>query len=607
MTTSRQLFRRQRTAAPLSLATLVLASSCTGVIKGDSPSEPPATDAGVAGPGMASDAGLADTGAGPEPPGAWTPPALHDEAPATPSPRLRIVEYRNTVSQAFELDQATLDGLLLASDGSDGKIFKTNAVERIGDFRVYVDAAQSLAEPLAQRLMADCRWAEETRNCLQTQLRPRIERLFRASVDDTEVEIWTTLYTSLRDGPASDEVALAAVLQLVLLDERFLFHREAGASPEALVTWVTEGELAARLSYLITNGPPDATLRGLVEAGVLKAQLSSEVRRMLASAAADDMIWRFVSGWLSLPAERPPEPPPPVPVDECNLTSECQERHGPQATDCVNSRSDQSWCACGAGIRCAPLPAAPPLPLDVAAWEETRRFVLHVFKSDTLPLTELFTARYSFIDATLAEHYGVPAPDQAWQRYDFDADTPRMGVLSHASFLMHNGSPERDVSWIFRGKTVYERMFCGELGIPMDGVISEEVEDRQNHPFCGGCHAFMDPLGKLFDAYDEHGRYIGTDLTMLPVLANSDVDGTYDGLDAFLARLDDSRAFDHCFVRMWFRFALGRPATQTDTESFEAALAALTNARTANSAMRALLEAEAFQALYRTADRALCE
>ncbi|MEE1674759.1 DUF5060 domain-containing protein [Agarivorans aestuarii] len=51
-----------------------------------------------------------------------------------------------------------------------------------------------------------------------------------------------------------------------------------------------------------------------------------------------------------------------VQADECNLTSECKSIYGDSAYDCVNSRSSQSYCLCEDGV-CADLqPTTPPEP-----------------------------------------------------------------------------------------------------------------------------------------------------------------------------------------------------------------------------------------------------
>jgi len=40
-----------------------------------------------------------------------------------------------------------------------------------------------------------------------------------------------------------------------------------------------------------------------------------------------------------------------VVVDECDTTAECKASYGDEATDCVNSQSEESWCDCG-GVPC---------------------------------------------------------------------------------------------------------------------------------------------------------------------------------------------------------------------------------------------------------------
>ncbi len=69
-----------------------------------------------------------------------------------------------------------------------------------------------------------------------------------------------------------------------------------------------------------------------------------------------------------------PTPAPSPSADECNTTSQCKAMHGPSATDCLNSRSNQSVCMCGsdpcdnASPPPSPMPPtpAPPTPMPPA-------------------------------------------------------------------------------------------------------------------------------------------------------------------------------------------------------------------------------------------------
>ena len=78
--------------------------------------------------------------------------------------------------------------------------------------------------------------------------------------------------------------------------------------------------------------------------------------------AAESVAQRYVAASnIAAPCISSPPPPPP-PADECDTTAQCRQLHGPSATDCVNSQSDNSYCQCGAE-RCATAdPPPPPSP-----------------------------------------------------------------------------------------------------------------------------------------------------------------------------------------------------------------------------------------------------
>ncbi len=173
-------------------------------------------------------------------------------------------------------------------------------------------------------------------------------------------------------------------------------------------------------------------------------------------------------------------------------------------------------------------------PLKLAMAEETRRFVEYVLVDEEVPLSDLFNADYSFINAELAEHYGVPAPSEDWAKYQFPASARRQGVLTHGSFLSAHGREEPDRSWIFRGKAVYEHLFCGKLPPPPPGVVDavpkgSRTEDGQ----CSGCHLAMDPTGQFFANFDREGKLISEAPTPGTFKAGSDIDLSFSDLPEF--------------------------------------------------------------------------
>lgn len=69
-----------------------------------------------------------------------------------------------------------------------------------------------------------------------------------------------------------------------------------------------------------------------------------------------------------LPTPNPNNPITPV-VDQCDTTQECRTIYGNEATDCANSRSEQSICMCGS-TPCsnnAPSPTVTPTPIATPA------------------------------------------------------------------------------------------------------------------------------------------------------------------------------------------------------------------------------------------------
>jgi hypothetical protein len=61
-------------------------------------------------------------------------------------------------------------------------------------------------------------------------------------------------------------------------------------------------ELAARLSFFLTDSPPDAELRAAAEQGRLAqpAELSRQAERLFDGPMGEAVAWRFVSEWLDI-------------------------------------------------------------------------------------------------------------------------------------------------------------------------------------------------------------------------------------------------------------------------------------------------------------------
>jgi hypothetical protein len=131
-----------------------------------------------------------------------------------------------------------------------------------------------------------------------------------------------------------------------------------------------------------------------------------------------------------------------------------------------------------------------------------------------------------------------------------------------------------------RGKLVREDLLCDVVPPPPPNVSTEAPEitpgstgkDRfAQHtadPTCAGCHVLMDPIGFGFENYDTVGRFrteeAGAAIDATGELAQTDVDGAFDGVVALAGMLASSEKVEACYAKQWFRYGYGRGDMEAD-------------------------------------------
>src|SRR5262249_42772310 len=101
---------------------------------------------------------------------------------------------------------------------------------------------------------------------------------------------------------------------------------------------------------------------------------------------------------------------------------------------------------------------------------ETRTFLDEVILRGDAKLETIPAAPSSYVDAPLAAHYGVDAPDAdaadaaGFAKVDLP-DTERAGLLTQGLFLVTHAYPAKN-SWVRRGKFVRERLLCATMPPP---------------------------------------------------------------------------------------------------------------------------------------------
>ena len=217
----------------------------------------------------------------------------------------------------------------------------------------------------------------------------------------------------------------------VLASPRFVFRVEAtgaGASPAGQKYLpVDEYTLADRLSYFLWSTMPDTELFRAAERGELRKTLAAQIKRMLEDPRSEALYRNFVGQWLQVRD-----------VDGFTINTRAVLRQeGSKARIELDGQ------------------------IRRAMRNETEMVFAHIAREDRSVL-ELIESDYTFLNAKLAELYGIKGVTGGqMQKVTLPKDSPRGGVLTHASVLLVTSNPTR-TSPVKRGQFILENL----LGTP---------------------------------------------------------------------------------------------------------------------------------------------
>jgi hypothetical protein len=347
--------------------------------------------------------------------------------------------------------------------------------------------------PTGSRRSSQDRDASEE-GCARTILSTLARRAFRQPVSDADVQ---TLLTFYQTGHANGgfDAGIEQALARVLVDPRFTFRleKEPAAVPPGRPYRLSELELASRLSFFLWSSIPDDELLDVAIKGRLHepAVLEAQTRRMLADPKSDALVTNFGGQWLFL-------------------------------RELKNAKPETRF----------------PENLRQAFRRETELLFNSIIREDRNVL-DLLNADYTFVDETLAEHYGIPNVRGSRFRRVAVTDDARRGLLGQGSFLLVTSVANR-TSPVSRGKWVLENLIGVPAPLPPPNVPSidegsditaikslrQRMEKHRQQPTCAACHKIMDPIGFALENFDLIGRWRTTD-GGTPIDATSQmVDGT---------------------------------------------------------------------------------
>ena len=444
------------------------------------------------------------------------------------------------------------------------------------------DATDSGDTPSRREIFV-CRPAstDEEPACAEQILARLATRAYRRPVAAGSGELaQLSRFYALGHGEGDFDVGIQYALSRLLVDPRFLyrFEREPDDVGVGSVYAIDDYEFASRLSFFLWSSIPDDELLALAGEHRLAdpAVLTAQVDRMLADARSAALVENFASQWLAL-----------------------------RELDTV-------------------VPQDPDFDEDLRAAmrQETERLFADLIREPRSVLT-LLDADYTYLNERLAAHYGVAGiRGSQMRRVEWPQDSPRRGVLGHASVLTAMSAPNR-TSPVKRGQWLMQSLLGAKIPRPPPGAeadlsaeasksaglvgdtVRERLELHRANPTCAGCHGIMDPLGLSLENFDLLGRWRDSEDGHAIDAAARMVDGTalrgpQDLREALLARSD---AFVSTFAERLMTYAMGRELTAADMPVMRGVVrAAAADDNTLRALVQAIVASDSFQERMKTGD-----
>ena len=539
--------------------------ACTGSIGGDGlptsndSSAAAATGAGGASAGPTGGAGTDSSTTGvagpttggpvkdpvtPETIGNVTDPySLPDEVQATSQfPRLTHEQYQRALRELLNLEVDVISEFPSEQPTLEG--YYAPATLRVSE-RLYLDY-QRVAEQLSEQLVSTPDAYGEVIGCDPTAagcrdqfLQEFLLKAYRRPATVPELERFGNLFEAGRDLVQSGDAfadGVQLVVQAVLQSPNFLYRVERGSADPASAVLLTQYEKAARLSFMLTDAPPDSMLLDAANAGRLSTpeELADQAMRLMELPAFVEKVRDFHYRWLQLEG-------------------------------LLGASKDSS--------------AFPEFSPDLvqSMQEETLRFIEEATLNEGGAVMALLSAPYTFVDARLASIYGLSGQyADELVRVDFAPTDRRLGLFTQPAFLTGHSSSSTRTSPILRAVHLLRRILCQEVPDPPPGAEGTEppapevqpVTTRDyftwktSMPACANCHATINPIGFAFEEFDAIGRHRTSengapiDAAGQVMLGGESLD--FQGAREFVTAVAESSEARACYAKQWLTFSYGR-------------------------------------------------
>jgi len=373
---------------------------------------------------------------------------------------------------------------------------------------------------------------------------------YRRPLSKAESDDLLAYYHELREKEAlshADAIRDSVVSILMSPDFCYRFDLRSTAPGTGSISPLSGYELASRLSYFLWSSMPDHELLAHAAAGDLQRPevLLAQTRRMLKDNRVRGLATEFGGSWVDF-------------------------RHFESITSVDRGRFPNF-----------------DNNLREAMFQEPIRLIADAIRNDRSVL-DLIYGDYTFVNASLAKHYGMPAVSSGeddWVRVDNAGAYGRGGLLPMAVFLTEN-SPGLRTSPVKRGNWVVKKVL-GEVIPPPPPVVPELPADESKsdlpirekliqhraNPMCAACHAKFDSFGLAFEGYGPIGDVRTKDLAGRLVDAMATFPGGsegsgFQGIQAYIREHRQNEYLEN-LCRKLLAYALNRSLQLSDESTVE--------------------------------------
>ncbi len=408
---------------------------------------------------------------------------------ADPQLDLSQASMDSRMTKAFQEIADSLQGTFNVADAlchfyhENGPALELHQVTLEGPSKLVQSPADLARKTLQERFTGPRQDGQSHADIARAMLSRFLPRAFRRPVDETTLDTYLTLATRhWEEGHSLDE-GLHLLLRQILISPRFLYR-----SLDPREGPMDDFDLATRLTYFLTSGPPDATLIDLAQRKRLNPDwvLRREAERLLPSKETAPFIQRFVGQWLDTATLHGIMPDPKFNFSETSVE---------------------------------------------LAKRETERFFLEMLLQD-LPMTDFIDPDFTFSTISfLQSNYGFTpqiakqlgakldaTERQRFMKIKLDRGGRHGGLLGQAAIMMATANGV-DTQPVIRGVWVLENL----LGMPpppppknvpaltpdTQGTSTprEQLSAHTEATACAGCHRRIDPIGFVLENYDPVGRW----------------------------------------------------------------------------------------------------